>query len=78
MIEQLSKIMPWPAAFELATLALIGLSILLFRYVEGPGKRLILTLTSGSSPTLAAKRQRRPSSLPRTSEQPLPSTISNG
>jgi peptidoglycan/LPS O-acetylase OafA/YrhL len=76
MIQQLSLVMPWPAAFVLASLTMIALSLALFHVVEEPGKRLILTLTGRAS--ASARSRPRPPLLHRRVEQTLPSTISNG
>ena len=75
LIGILSKVMAWPVALALVTAVMIALSLALFRWVEGPGKRLILRLTSapivGFWPTI---RLPRPAFLRRA----LPSTLPNG
>ena len=75
LIQLLSNVMPWPVALVLVTTGMIALSLALFRWVEGPGKRLILRLTS-APPTGArlALRLPRPAFLRRA----LPSTLPNG
>jgi peptidoglycan/LPS O-acetylase OafA/YrhL len=79
MIEQLSKIMPWPLALGIATAAMIGLSLELFRRVEGPGKRLILKLTAiNPSTALKSGSSLRPSTPRVRAADPVPSTIANG
>lgn len=77
LIEQLSKIMPWPLALGLATAAMIVLALAVYRWVETPGKRLILRLTA--LPARAQPRARRlPAYLRRPSTDPIPSTLPNG
>ncbi len=79
LIELLSKVVPWPAALVLVTAAMIALSLALFRWVEGPGKQVILRLTALSFPDFNIKpRFARPSSLHRGSSKSLPSTLPNG
>ena len=46
LIRLLSEIMPWPLALALVTSAMIALALVLFRWVEIPGKRLILAVTT--------------------------------
>jgi peptidoglycan/LPS O-acetylase OafA/YrhL len=80
LIEQLSKLMPWPLALVLVTAAMIALSLALFRWVEVPGKRLILRLTAQPPPDQPRARLRLPlpAFLRRASSDVLPSTIANG
>jgi peptidoglycan/LPS O-acetylase OafA/YrhL len=77
LIEQLSKIMPWPLVLVLVTTAMIALSLALFRWVEVPGKRLILNLTTGVG-WVRLGAWRSPSYLRRASSDVLPSTLPNG
>jgi peptidoglycan/LPS O-acetylase OafA/YrhL len=77
LIERLSAIMPWPLALALVTAAMIALSLALFRWVEVPGKRLILNLTTPAA--WASLADRRPSAYSRrASSDVLPSTLPNG
>ncbi len=79
LIELLSKVIPWPAALGLVTAAMIALSLVLFRWVEVPGKRVILRLTA-----LTAADFKLPSRLPRSAvlrrvfSKSLSSTLPNG
>ncbi len=79
LIEQLSKVIPWPVALVLVTAAMIALSLALFRWVEVPGKRLILRLTSLTAADFKfALSFQRPAFLRRASSASLPSTLPNG
>jgi peptidoglycan/LPS O-acetylase OafA/YrhL len=80
LIEQLSRVMPWALAIPLVTTAMIALSLALFRWVETPGKRLILRITAGSGADILQilRHLPRPSFLRRASAEPVPSTIVNG
>ena len=75
LVQHLSRIVPWPLALIVVTSGMIGVSLLLFRWVEVPGKRLILRLTARSPLKRAALRL---SALRRTSSEALPSTLPNG
>jgi peptidoglycan/LPS O-acetylase OafA/YrhL len=46
LVRLLSEVMPWPFALLGVTAFMIALALLLFRWVETPGKRLILKLTA--------------------------------
>jgi peptidoglycan/LPS O-acetylase OafA/YrhL len=79
LIELLSKVIPWPLAILLVTAAMIALSLALFRWVEGPGKRLILRLTSLTRADFkAVLRFSKPAFLRRAASESLPSTLPNG
>jgi peptidoglycan/LPS O-acetylase OafA/YrhL len=73
LIQQLSKVMPWPIALIAVVALMIALAFALFRWVETPGKRLILALTARP---LALPRLRFPQTD--APAEPLPSTIANG
>ncbi len=70
LIQKLSTVMPWPIALALVSAAMIGIAFALFRWVEIPGKRLILTLTAlkpfSLPSSLRALGLRRPAPLPST------------
>ena len=79
LIELLSKVIPWPVALVLVTAAMIALSLALFRWVEGPGKRLILRLTAFDVGQIKFPiRIPRPAFLRRSASESLPSTLPNG
>jgi len=80
LIELLSRVMPWPIAIVFVSVAMIGLSLALFRWVEVPGKRLILRLTTSSfwTPSGIRPHLARVPVLRRMSSQSLPSTLPNG
>ena len=76
LVRLVSEIIPWPLALLCVTVGMIALSLLLFRWVETPGKRLILKLTAAPwfTPGLIAH-------MPfagRRSPARVPSTLPNG
>jgi peptidoglycan/LPS O-acetylase OafA/YrhL len=78
LIGLLSKVIPWPVALMAVTVGMIALSLALFRWVEGPGKRLILRLTALKTDFKVFLRALR-AALPRRASSPsLPSTLPNG
>ena len=80
LIRILSGVMPWPVALALVTAAMIALALALFRWVEVPGKRLILRISSSAfwTPSTVRPRLARLPVLRRMSSQSLPSTLPNG